>query len=52
MAEDRLEGRGGGFAPTTPCPPLITPVRPLPSGRIPALQREDTHGNTTYVHVQ
>jgi len=42
MAEDRLEGLGGGFAPTTPCPPLITPVRPLPSGRIPALQGEDS----------
>ena len=40
MAEDRLEGLAGGFAPTTPCPLLIRPVRPLPNGRIPPLQED------------
>ena len=40
MAEDRLEGLTGGFVPTTPCPLLIRPVRPLPNGRIPPLHED------------
>ena len=40
MAEDRLEGLAGGFVPTTPCPLLIRPVRPLPNGRIPPLHED------------
>ena len=60
MAEDRLEGLAGGFAPTTPCPLLIRPVRPLPNGRIPPLQEDknqypllkETHERTQsgYLH--